>query len=310
MCKSLTIASFCLISAVTSLTWAADNDLFSSVRTESVFAPAGGTPANPAPARPTKPLPELEIKVSSTGELARKLRLAGFKVEEDGENRMVSTKTQLGQWTFPVVMVLAEDNSQLMVALLLSSIANENQIPQDKLLELLQANRQYAPSSFGYSAKRKRTELYHVVKNQQISGQKLREEIDRLAQIASETAKLWNFTAQSQAPSTSPAQTPADTPKVSSSLTGKWVATRSANEAFAIQFNADGTFLLAYVNNGSQTRSTGKFTLSGQQLVLEGSGSDGFRLAGTLSQPTNKEFQFLPENSAAGAAKLIFKQAS
>ena len=314
MRKSLAITSLCLIAAVTSLAQADENDLFSSVRTESVFEPSTGAPTAPAPARRANPLPELEVKISNSGELARKLRLAGLQVEEDSENRMVSTKTKLGQWTFPVLIVISEDGNQLMIALLLSSASSEDQIPKDKLLELLQANRKYAPSSFGYSSKRKRTELYHMLKNQVISGQKLRDEIDRLATIASETASLWSFgtksqtpASKSQTPGTELATTPTESPKTTPSLAGKWVATRSANEAFAIKLNADGTFLLVYVNKGKQTRSNGKFSRNGQQLTLEGSG--GVRLSGTVSGQTEKEFQFLPANSAAGTANLVFKRA-
>ncbi len=200
MGKSFAVTGFCVIVAVASLTRAAEDDLFSSVRTESVFAPSADVPATIPPARRSNPLPELEIKIGSTGELARKLRQAGFEVEE--------------------------------------------------------------------------------------------------------TEQLWSFNTTQAA---TLASQPAKPPKVAPSLAGKWVAVRSANEAFAVQFNADGTFLLAYVNKGQQTRTTGKFTHSGQELTFAGSG--GFRLAGTVSKQTDKEFRFQPSKSAAGTNGLVFKRA-
>lgn len=309
MNNSHAFVGFCLILVAASFLAAEENDLFSKVRTESVYTPST-QPAESAPDRRSPQLPELEVKITSTGELARKLRLAGFETEEDAENRMVSTKTKLGPWTFPVLIVLSEDDSQLMMAMLLSSVSSESQIPKAKLLGLLQANRKYAPASFGYSAKRRRTELYVVLKNRLINSGKLRDEIDRMARIAAETDQLWDLDSSAETPATGsaaaqPAANPSTTaPQEAPSLVGKWVSNRSANEAFAIQFNADGTFLLAYVKNSQQSQSSGKYTLENQTLSL--SGKNGLRLEGTISSQSEKQFRFQP----TGSASLDFKRAS
>jgi hypothetical protein len=299
MKKSLLAAAVCLLVPV-SLAHAEENGLFSSVRTEAAFAPSGSASA---PTRQAPKVPELKVKISSPGELARKMRLAGFDVEEDSENRMVTTKVSRGQWTFPVLVVLSDDNSYLMMAVLLRTADSEDQITKDKLLQLLQANRKYAPVSFGYSAKHKRTELYLVVKNQNVTGQLLGQHVDRLIQIAVETPSLWELTPESQPPKSAPQV--AEKPAPSPSLVGKWVAARSAKEAFAVEFKKDSTFALVYVNNGQQTKSTGKFTQQGQTLTLEGSA--GFRLTGTVSKQTEKQFHFQPEKAGTN---LVFNRAS
>jgi hypothetical protein len=81
------------------------------------------------------------------------------------------------------------------------------------------------------------------------------------------------------------------------SLTGKWSTSRSATEAFAIQFNADQTFVLVYVNGTNQSRSTGTFSLRGSTLTFDG--QQGFRLTGTIVSSQDGEFQFTPQNGSA-----------
>ncbi len=244
------------------------------------------------------------------------MRLAGLEVEEDSENQLVSTKTVLGPWTFPVAVVMTDDAGHLMIALMLSSAESEQQIPTDKLLGMLQANRKYAPASFGYSAARQRTELYYTVKNENITGQMLAEQIRRLANVADATQDLWQIGSKQQsttAPTPSsatsgtsaPAATePAEPNSASTSMEGTWVASQSDQEAFAIAFRRDGTFVLVYVKNGQQTKSTGKFTLSDSLLQLEGSG--GLQLSGTISNRNTSQFSL----QLNGGASLTFKRAS
>ncbi len=116
------------------------------------------------------------------------------------------------------------------------------------------------------------------------------------------------------APTTSQSATPpaaglpAENPELSSnSLQGRWSASRSATEAFAIQLNADGTFVLVSVNNGKQTRSTGKFTVQSSQLTLET--SDGGRLLGKVTLVSTSEFRFEQETNGATGTALTFRKA-
>jgi len=92
-----------------------------------------------------------------------------------------------------------------------------------------------------------------------------------------------------------------------SSLQGRWVASRSETEVFAMQVNADSTFVLVSVINGKQARSSGKLTLANGQLILEG--SDGIRIAGAVNLVSSSELQFSPHSAASTAAILIFRKA-
>ena len=283
----------------TSAASADENSLFSKVRVHSVFAPrADSSPASPGSTTPSSNVPD---RITDVGQLSRMLGKAGFDATEVG-SQVVSTKTQNGTWSFPVLVTISEDESQLGIALLLSTIKDEQQVPASKLLELMNANRRYAPSYFAYSSKRKRTELYRLIKNQSVTSELLRKEINRLAVIARETENLWQFDVSSTpTPDDSTDSKPA---AVATSLTGTWTAVRSDKEAFAIRFNADSTFKLIYVKQGQQSKSTGKFTLNGQSLTLVGEG--GFRMSGTLSTKSDREFQLTLSNSTS----LTFKKAA
>jgi hypothetical protein len=90
------------------------------------------------------------------------------------------------------------------------------------------------------------------------------------------------------------------------SLQGRWSASRSATEAFAILLNTDSTFVLVSVSNGKQARSTGKFTLQNSQLTLEA--SEGGRLQGKVTLLTASEFRFEQQTNSASGTPLTFRK--
>ena len=111
------------------------------------------------------------------------------------------------------------------------------------------------------------------------------------------------------ASTTQPASPTAASPQLAANaLLGRWSASRSATEAFAILFNADGTFVLVSVSNGKQARSTGKFTLQNSQLTLET--SDGGRLLAKVTLVTASEFRFeQQQTTSVTGTPLTFRKA-
>ena len=111
------------------------------------------------------------------------------------------------------------------------------------------------------------------------------------------------------ASTTQPASPTAASPQLAANaLQGRWSASRSATEAFAILFNADGTFVLVSVSNGKQARSMGKFTLQNSQLTLET--SDGGRLLAKVTLVTASEFRFeQQQTTSVTGTPLTFRKA-
>ena len=321
MRKSFSLLALILILAAADVR--AEDSLFSAVPIDSVFSPSGASSGQQQQRQTPVEQPKRLFGAARLGEM---LRDAGYEPAELSP-LIVSTKMQIEQVTIPVVLTLSADQSQLEVMLLLGSAKDEKQLPAEKLLTLLAANRQHAPAYFSYSEKNKRTELHRELSNQGMSSEVLKAELTKLNTIAKETQAAWNIDvsisnavaqapAQQPAPSAAPAQQPAPAqtapaataPAVNSALVGRWSAAKSDKEAFAMLLGTDGAFVLVHVNNGKQTRTTGKFTLSGQTLSLVS--SDGTRSAGTVSIQSAKQFQFLPQGVTNNTAALTFKKAA
>jgi hypothetical protein len=320
-----------LVLAGSSAQTALADDLFSSIPIDTVFAPKSGE-GNARPARPDEKSERIQ-RVLNITQLTDILRDAGLEPESD--EAAVLVKIQHARWTFPIVLGLDESQERIVMLVRLADLAGKPALSSDRLLALLGAGREMRPASFTYSEKNKRVEMLMTIENDAISPRMLREELRKLAQLAENTSGLWDVSAAiSNVAATSPAapatgtkpagqnltintsagakgnappasSVPATNPPTAvGSLLGKWSAARSAKEAFAIQLNTDNTFVLVYIKDGKQSRSTGKFTLSGSQLTL--TGNDGVQFSGSVSGVTAKTFDFAPPSGA----KLTFQKAA
>jgi len=282
--------------ALTSTSCAQDDDLFSNVRPGSVFDVSSAGTANSST---TTASPK---RITSPEELRDMLKLAGFDAKVSS-GRTVTMKKELAPWTFPVMVVLSEDETSLTIMLGLSTISDVSKVlPAKSLLKMMAASQKHAPALFSYHSKRERTEVSLVIKNQALTGQILRDEINRLAILAKTTEGIWKLQSKTTAKSE---QKIAGKPQpTNTTFVGKWSASRSATEAFAVEFTADGTFNLVYINNGKQNKSSGKFTVAAGSLRLEG--TNGVKLEGKLTVDSDTQFSFTIQNSTA----LVFKKAS
>jgi len=295
MRKSFAFSVFAVVAVASSVAGAAERDLFSNVRADSVFVPSNGAAAASPAQKAT------DSRISDGARLAQLLEVAGLNATRDGSRAVVSKTTVAGR-AVPVQATISEDQNNVSIALLLSVAGSSESVTTEKLLAMLEANRKHAPVSFAYQADQKRFEIGQTLLNRNIGSNELRRAVDQLVQVAGETKSLWQIEAPAaNNASSDQAERNASTP----SLVGKWSAARSKTEAFAVQFNGDNTFVLVYVNGGRQTRSNGKYSVSSSKLTLEG--KDGFRLAGSINSPSNSEFRFVPENSTSTG--LTFKRA-
>lgn len=298
MRRFTTLCTVLALAATSAVKLDAADGLFSDVPINSVFLKPGSTPAPAVPPQQTPPGPPANSQPAE-GSLASALRGAGFDPVQVSDD-VLQTKVKADKWSFPLIITRDQEKQETVLVLLLSNVKDEKQLSADKLLEILDANREHSPAHFAYSSKRKRIELYRTLSATAPTAEQLKAEIERLADVAKSTEGLWNLAsaAAPQAPTASAAPT--------SSLTGKWSAARSAKEAFALQLTSDGRFALVHLRNGKRTKSTGTYSLSGDQLVL--SGSDGMKLTGKVSEQSSQQFVFTPQGGKAAA--ISFKRAS
>ncbi|MEZ6128161.1 MAG: hypothetical protein R3C59_05740 [Planctomycetaceae bacterium] len=289
-------------------TFAADEDLFSEIRTNLVFDHV--TPDRTAGAGSIRSA----RRITDAEALRDLLKVVGFEAKVGGD-RSVVTQKQLGKWTFPVLVLLSDDETTVNIVLGLSTIKDvSKELTSETLLKFMTASQNHAPAIFSYHSRRQRTELSVVVKNQDLTGQSLRDEINRLAVIARDNEVMWDNSQAADkakptapapaapAPTTTPTQT-TPTQTDSEKLTGRWSAARSDKEAFAVEFTAGGTFKLVYINDGQQTRSSGTFRVAEELLTL--TGTDGLKLQGKLTVRSDSEFRFQPKD----ATELVFARA-
>ena len=274
--------------------------------------------ANPA-VRPGEPDPS--GKPITLARVVELLAEAGLDATIDGENA-ATLKMQHNRFSFPIAISLDADREKVKLEMVLTDLEGQPAPASERLMGLLAANMDFQPMFFSLDSKRKRIELVSGVANFQVSGQSLRDELGKMAAIAESTVTLWETTG-SAAPTTN-TSTPSNQPVVNnlaapqtaqasppaaasnSNFVGKWAASRSKTEAFAMQLNQDGSFVLVYVKDGKQSRSTGKFTVGGSQLIL--TTSDGGKFSGQVSNQTARSFDFTPPSTKA--TKLTFQRAS
>jgi len=277
-----------------------------------------------------------ERRLISANDLIRTLQEGNFEASTIG-NRAVATKKQLASWQFPVLVTLSENEQDVMIVLGLRRVSDSQKVPATRLLQLLETNEKSGRTSFAFNRERNRLELFSLIENSGITGQTLRDQINNLAILARDTESLWNLeeaaggalensSVTESAGATkiveSQAQTPTkaaqpnspaaqDVPVIAAvpakSLHGRWSASRSATDAFAILLNDDNTFVLVSVTGAKQARSTGKFTFLSNLLTLEG--SDGSRLGGSVSLVSDSEFRFEPQSAGATSTVLTFRKA-
>jgi hypothetical protein len=296
MSKLIPTLTAAVLVALNSTSFAQHDDLFSNIRQSAVF---GGSLDGSAQSD-TKTT--TARRVTSSEQVRDMLKAAGFEAKVVS-SRTATTRKELSPWTFPVTVILAEDETNLTIVLGLSAIKDcAKELPAKTLLAMMEASQTHAPHLFTYHSKRERTELSLVVKNQNLTGQQLRDEINRMAVLAKNMDKIWALKSETPAKN----ETPSDpgTPQTTANFVGKWSAARSTTEAFAVEFTANGKFNLVHIKNGNQTKSTGTFTAENGSLNLIG--IDGVKLAGKLTINSATQFRFQIQNSAA----LVFQKAS
>lgn len=301
------LAVFAMSAAATAR---ADN-LFSNV---SISSPFGGSSDNGG-ATPRQTAPQ---RLAGPASLSEMLRNGGLQPREL-DAQVIAVKLQRDGGNLPVLITFTEDYNQLRLVMVLAVHKEGESISDKSLLGLLEANHVNNTAYFAYSKEQRRTELHKLIDNRSLTPQRLAGELNAMADIADRSKELWAIDTETPAAppaSTSVAANPKPAPQAkpvakpapaktqgNSVLVGRWAASRSKTEAFALQINSNGTFALVTVVSGKTSQSTGNFTLTGNRLTLKD--TKGTQISGTVTLSSAKEFKFLP---AGAKSALTFKK--
>jgi len=295
------------------------DDLFSTVRASSVFSEGQTSSATGSAG---------SSRLTSAEELVQALQAADFTTTLTGDGTATTTKT-LDSWQFPVLVKIADEEQDLLITIGLRAVKDPQKLSASRLLRLLEGNQKAIRASFVFNREQGRLELRGQVRNAGENHRVLREEINRLAILARDNETLWNLDEESggrpmdvtssvvlEALKLSPAavanpwiadsSSPRSADLSLASLLGRWSASRTTTEAFAVQFNADSTFVLVSVVGGKQSRSSGRFGLQNNQLSLDG--SDGTKMIAVVKLISASELLFTQQTAGVSGTALSFRK--
>ena len=286
----------------------AGDDLLSEIRLDSTVAPTETKRDEPSTASRPK-----GKGVGGASSLQTLLLAAGYSAKITNINE-VTVSISRGDWTADVKIRLADDGSQLRIAAELPAADESAEVGSETLRALLNANRKQWSMAFALTEDARRIELRRAIANESLSSSTLRNDLDEMADYAEKTAGIWKGAATS-APVSEPVAketpkaestptTPATTPAAAPTLTGKWIASTSKNEAFALQLDSDSSFRLVHVRGNKPTRSEGTYQLTSTTLTLKG--TDGKTLSGTIARQTGS-FTFTLKGANGKSVALNFK---
>ncbi|MEQ8847774.1 type III secretion system chaperone [Botrimarina sp.] len=289
MRRSLCLA---LLALPLSATFAAagEDDLFSSVAVESVFAGSAARSAG----EPTAASADAAVRVTSAAQLAELCRSIGMKPERV-DAKTVATTLAHGEWKIPLTLRAAVDRDRVDLVLGLATRKDADAWKSDKLLELIAAP-DTGGAYFALDRTKNQLQLRQSLPARALSGAELARELTEMAELAVSRESAW-YTEEKKAETT--AKTPDSRP---ATLDGSWVADLGSGEAFAIRLAA-GRFALAHVKAGRTTTSKGKAEQAGDRLSLVG--DSGVTIRGTVSGATSAGFEL----ALASGRKLSFKKA-
>lgn len=280
--QTLILTAIAIVSTF-NVAFADQDDLFSEVDSTSVFSSAERGSGDAASAA--------RRRIVSGDQLRDLLNSAGFEAKAISGSA-ASTKKRLAPWNFPVLAFISKDESRIRIVLGLSTIQDvSKELPAARLLSLMKLSE--SGPGYSYHSGRQRTEISSTLTNRGLTSDLLRDEVNRLAVAASQTSETWanekQLSQNQSRPITQPTTSQSTAPQTT--LAGRWSASRSATEAFAIDFQDGGKFALVFVAGQSQTRSEGSFQLTNESLELKG--NDGLILKGQFSRlsPTSFTFQ-------------------
>src|SRR5262245_19956381 len=164
MIKSLFTAVLSLATLGLVSTSVHGDDLFSRIKLDSAFS-SKPTSAPTAPVAPEPP--EQGRRLLSVKQLADLLSEAKFDTQTEAD-RFVLVKLEKGDRTFPVALNLSDDYDRLQISMLLSRYDGDKELPNDRLLALLAANRENHPAVFTYGQQQKQLEIVSSLKNDQL----------------------------------------------------------------------------------------------------------------------------------------------
>ncbi len=286
----------------------ADESLFSHIAMESVYESKTVTPLDVAAISDTSMLE----RVTGASSLVLALKAAGFNPTRDDEQ--VTIEVDHAGWKLPIRMRVELEKDRIVCAMSLVELKDMSGVASDSLLSLLASGKATEGAFFAFDRDKKLIQLKTSFSNRGLTARGLKADLVNLASLAELHSDVWSklgTAVKTDAVVGAPERktVPAKEPAESFSIVGRWGATLTSGESFAILVGADNRFKLVQVKGKKSSVSSGKLTLEGNRLTLVG--DDKVTISGDIKQSSKDEFQFAIIDAKTGkpSVTLSFKKA-
>lgn len=283
----------------------ADESLFSQVAMESVFAESAPSTENVA----SKVTSNRFNRITGLSMLTEALKTAELSPTKSKDRVKVEMPHE--GWKFPVSMAVDVDQDRISLEMSLIVMDDSGQAT-NTLLDLLALGDPIDGAFFAFDRSKKLIQVRSSLSNRSVTTASLKAELLKLAVFAEKHSDVWmKLKSTSTTAKSKPAVTPSKpirstAPKLT--LLGRWSASLSSGESFAIQMTADSKFQLVHLKSGKATISKGKATRTGNRLTL--AGSDSVTLQCRVSQSVANKFRLtILDSKGKDAVSLDFKKA-
>lgn len=147
-------------------------------------------PATPKPAPAAAP----SIAPLTDESLQEMLEKMGYeaKVEKTNQGNIYSVTIKRGTWTYIIDVSLSPSKTKLWLSGWLSVLPENEKIPVDKLLGLLEGSWTYGPAHFRYHKAFRQLNLGLCLDNREITPAVLRDQLENFMETMKKTELLWN----------------------------------------------------------------------------------------------------------------------
>lgn len=290
----------------------AEEGLFSEVAMESVFA----QPAASAPSVASKGTIQKLDRITSVSSLIEALK--SVELEPREEKGRAKIDVEHAGWKFPVSLAVEVDQDRIVCEMSLAVI-DDSAAGTETLLDLLSLGNSIDGAFFAYDRDKKLIQLRSSFTNRSITASQLKADLLKLAGFAEKHSDVWSKLKTKSKSKTKAKTGSSDTTNPSNpspsksapqklSLVGRWTASLSSGESFAIQMTSDSKFQLVHLRSGKSTISKGTATRSADRLTL--TGDDAVTLNCRVEQTLADKFRLTILNTKGNAAvTLDFKKA-
>lgn len=201
----------------------------------------------------------------SDRELRQVLERAGFEIVTTHSGNVYEIEKTEGDWTFPVLVELSPDGSNLWVTVVLQEFTGRLEDHAVRFAKLLAVNGTYGNVFFKFDTETKMMMLVGSRPNQNITPSVADELIGLLSAIAVENDRLWKMNDEELETS------------FEDQIIGSWLHSEEGR-SMELSFRANSRFTTILIDDGQKNSFSGTYTISADYIELTSDDGEEFSL--------------------------------